>query len=149
MKFFRQNNYTEKAKILYFLNLVYFLSMTKSCDLFTTDRPYVTLYDAIYKKGSKQIWSVYHWYQSFFYGTLHMWARVDEEHNYKEKNVYFSNMKKIIKHYPMTGRLIVIRGYLSGHCPVSVKGHSFFLFFTVVDMFSRFLFRTPWKTRMQ
>jgi hypothetical protein len=30
--------------------------MTKSCDLFTTDRPYVTLYDAIYKKGSKQIW---------------------------------------------------------------------------------------------
>ena len=30
--------------------------MTKSCDLFTTDWPYVTLYDAIYKKGSKQIW---------------------------------------------------------------------------------------------
>ena len=30
--------------------------MTKSCDLFTTDRPYVTLYDTIYKKGSKQIW---------------------------------------------------------------------------------------------
>ena len=29
--------------------------MTKSSDLFTTDRPYVTLYDAIYKKGSKQI----------------------------------------------------------------------------------------------
>jgi hypothetical protein len=27
--------------------------MTKSCDLFTTDRPYVTLYDAIYKKGSR------------------------------------------------------------------------------------------------
>jgi hypothetical protein len=30
--------------------------MTKSCDLFTTDRPCVMLYDAIYKKGSKQIW---------------------------------------------------------------------------------------------
>jgi hypothetical protein len=30
--------------------------MTKSRDLFITDRPYVTLYDAIYKKGSKQIW---------------------------------------------------------------------------------------------
>jgi len=30
--------------------------MTKSCDLFTTVRPYVTLYDTIYKKGSKQIW---------------------------------------------------------------------------------------------
>jgi len=29
--------------------------MTKSHDLFTTDRPYVMLYDAIYKKGSKQI----------------------------------------------------------------------------------------------
>ena len=27
MKFFWQNNYTEKAKILYFLNLVYFLSL--------------------------------------------------------------------------------------------------------------------------
>jgi hypothetical protein len=40
--------------------------------------------------------------RSFFHGTLHMWARIDEEHNYKEKNVYFSNMKKIIKHYPMT-----------------------------------------------
>jgi hypothetical protein len=37
--------------------------------------------------------------------------RIDEEHNYKEKNVYFSNMKKIIKHYPMTDRLIVTRGY--------------------------------------
>jgi hypothetical protein len=36
--------------------------------------------------------------------------RIDEEHNYKEKNVYFSNMKKIIKHYPMTDRLIVTRG---------------------------------------
>jgi hypothetical protein len=27
LKFFRKNNYTEKAKILYFLNLVYFLSL--------------------------------------------------------------------------------------------------------------------------
>jgi hypothetical protein len=27
LKFFRQNNYTEKAEILYFLNLVYFLSL--------------------------------------------------------------------------------------------------------------------------
>jgi hypothetical protein len=27
LKFFRQNNYTEKAKILYFVNLVYFLSL--------------------------------------------------------------------------------------------------------------------------
>jgi hypothetical protein len=28
------------------------------------------------------------------------------------KNVYFSNMKKIIKHYPMTGQLIVTQGYV-------------------------------------
>ena len=42
----------------------------------------------------------------------HMWARIDEEHNLKEKNVYFSNMKKMIKHYPMTDRLIVIREYI-------------------------------------
>jgi hypothetical protein len=27
------------------------------------------------------------------------------------KNVYFSNMKKVIKHYPLTGRLIVTQGY--------------------------------------
>ena len=72
--------------------------MTKSRDLFTTDRPYVTLYDAIYKKGSKQIWVSVSLLSIFFYGTLHM-------------NVYFSNMKKIIKPYPMTGRLIVTRGY--------------------------------------
>jgi hypothetical protein len=38
---------------------------------------------------------------------------IDEEHNQKEKNVYFSNMKKIIKHYPMTDRLIVRRGYMN------------------------------------
>ena len=30
----------------------------------------------------------------------------------KKKNVYFSNMKQIIKHYPMTDRLIVIREYM-------------------------------------
>ena len=30
--------------------------MTKSRDIFTTDRLYVTYYDAIWKQGSKQIW---------------------------------------------------------------------------------------------
>jgi hypothetical protein len=30
--------------------------MTKSCALLTFDLPYVTQYDAIWKKGSKQIW---------------------------------------------------------------------------------------------
>ena len=31
----------------------------------------------------------------------------------KKQNVYFSNMNKIIKHYPMTDRLIVIREYIN------------------------------------
>jgi hypothetical protein len=30
----------------------------------------------------------------FFYGTLHMWARIDEEHNYKEKMFTFQTWKK-------------------------------------------------------
>jgi len=55
--------------------------MTKSCDLFTTDRPYVTLYDAIYKKGSNQIWVSVLLLSIFFLWNLHMWARIDEEHN--------------------------------------------------------------------
>jgi hypothetical protein len=62
--------------------------MTKSRDLFSTDRPYVTLCDAIYTKGSKQI-RVINCSRSFFYGTLHMLARIDEKHNYKEKMVTF------------------------------------------------------------
>ena len=33
-------------------------------------------------------------YQSFFYGTLHMRARIDEEHNYKEKMFTFQTWKK-------------------------------------------------------
>ena len=27
-----------------------------------------------------------------FYGTLHMWARIDEEHNYKEKMFTFQTL---------------------------------------------------------
>jgi hypothetical protein len=38
--------------------------------------------------------SVYPCYRSFFYGTLHMWARIDEEHNYKEKMFTFQTRKK-------------------------------------------------------
>ena len=69
--------------------------MTKSRDLFSTDRPYVTLCDAIYTKGSKQIWvSVINCSRSFFYGTLHMLARIDEEHNYKKKWLLFKHEKK-------------------------------------------------------
>ena len=33
-------------------------------------------------------------YQSFFYGILYMWARIDEEHNYKEKMFTFQTEKK-------------------------------------------------------
>ena len=32
-------------------------------------------------------------YRSFFYGTLHMCARLDEEHNYKEKMFTFQTWK--------------------------------------------------------
>ena len=39
-------------------------------------------------------------------GTLHMWARIDEKHNYEENNLYFSNMKKIIKHYQWLADLL-------------------------------------------
>ena len=117
MKFFRQNNYTEKAKILYFLNLVYFLSLVGlsqthvlywplTCLMWRNRMPFG-------KRVVNKYGSVCYYYRSFFHGTLHMWARIDEEHNYKEKNVYFSNMKKIIKHYPMTDRLIVTRGYIN------------------------------------
>jgi hypothetical protein len=59
MKFSDKKNYTEKAKAVLSQSGLLFKfgwPMTKSRDLFTTDRPYVTLYDAIYKKGSKQIW---------------------------------------------------------------------------------------------
>jgi hypothetical protein len=33
-------------------------------------------------------------YRSFFYGTLHMCARLDEEHSYKEKMFTFQTWKK-------------------------------------------------------
>ena len=72
-KFFRQSNYTEKAKILYFLNLLLFKfgrPMTTSCDLFTTDRPYVMLYNTIYKKDSKQIWISVSLLSIFFLGNF-------------------------------------------------------------------------------
>jgi hypothetical protein len=115
LKFLWQNNYTEKAKILYFLNLVYFLSLV---DLWQNHMIYLPLTGLMWrnttpfgKRVVNKYGSVCHYYRSFFHGTLHMWARIDEKHNSKEKNVYFSNMKKIIKHYPMTGRLIVTQGY--------------------------------------
>ena len=63
MKFFRQNNYTERTNILYFLinlNLVYFLSLV---GLWQNHVIYLPLtghairrHDAIYKRGGKQIW---------------------------------------------------------------------------------------------
>jgi hypothetical protein len=115
LKFFRQNNYTGKAEILYFLNLVYFLSLV---GLWQNHVIYLPLTGLMWrnmtpfgKRAVNKYGSVCHYYRFFFHGTLHMWARIDEEHNLK-KNVYFSNMKKIIKHYPVTGRLFVTRGYI-------------------------------------
>jgi hypothetical protein len=116
LKFFQTINYTEKAKILYFLNLVYFLSLVglwQNHVLYWTLTDFMRRHTTPFGKGRvNKYGSVCNYYRSFFQGTLHMWARIDEEHNWKGKNVYFSNMKKIIKHYPMTGRLIVRRGYL-------------------------------------
>jgi hypothetical protein len=119
LKFFRQNNYTEKAKILYFLNLVYFLSLL---GLWQNHVLYWPLTDLMWhnrtpfgKSVVNKYGSVCYYYRSFFHGTLHMWSWIDEEHNYKEKNFYFSNMKKIIKHYPMTDRLIVTQGYMKSY----------------------------------
>jgi hypothetical protein len=68
--------------------------MIKSYDLFTADWPYVTLYDAIYKKGSNQIRVSVPMLSIFFYGILHMWVKIDEEHNYKEKMFSFQTWQK-------------------------------------------------------
>jgi hypothetical protein len=85
LKFFRQNNYTEKAKILYFLNLVYFLSLVS---LWQNHVLYWPLTGFMWhnrtpfgKRVVNKYGSVCHYYWSFFHGTLHMWARIDEEHN--------------------------------------------------------------------
>ena len=83
--FFRQNNYTEKAKILYFLNLVYFLSLD---GLWQNHVLYWPLTGLMWrnrtpfgKRVVNKYGSVSYYYRSFFHGTLHMWARIDEEHD--------------------------------------------------------------------
>ena len=98
LKFFRQNNYTEKAKILYFLNMVYFLSLV---GLWYNHVIYLLLTGLMShymmpftKRVVNKYGSVCHCYRSFFYGTLYMWARIDEEHNYKEKMFTFQTWKK-------------------------------------------------------
>jgi hypothetical protein len=85
LKFFRQINYTEKAKILYFLNLVYFLSLV---DLWQNHVFNWTLIDFMWRHTTPfgkwrviKYVSVCNYYRSFFHGTLQMWARIDEEHN--------------------------------------------------------------------
>ena len=37
--------------------------------------------------------SVCYYYRSFFHGTLHMWARIDEEHNLKKNCLLFKHEK--------------------------------------------------------
>ena len=99
MKFFRQNNYTEKAKIMYFLNLVYFLSLVGLWQNHVIYLPLTGLMSRyttpFTKRVVKKYRSMCHCYRSFFYGTLHMWARIDEEHNYKEKMFSFQTWKKL------------------------------------------------------
>jgi hypothetical protein len=56
----------------------------------------------------------------------------------KKKNVYFSNMKKIIKHYPMTDRLIVRRGYRDTILALKASG----VFNSTMSGASRFQSRT-------
>ena len=82
---FRQINCTEKAKILYFLNLVYFLSLV---GLWQNHVLYWTLTGFMWRHTTpfgkwmvNKYRSVCYYYRSFFHGTLHMWARIDEEHN--------------------------------------------------------------------
>ena len=56
--------------------------MTKSCDLLNFDRLYATSYDAIWKKGVQTNMGQYVIIIDLFsHGTLHMWARIDEEYN--------------------------------------------------------------------
>ena len=116
LKFFKQNNYTEKAKILYFLNLVYFSSLVGLWQNHAIYLPLTGLMSHYTTPFTERVvnkfGSVCPCYWSFFYGTLHMWARIDEEENYKEKMFNFQTSKKIIKNFPMTGRLIVTQGYV-------------------------------------
>ena len=99
MKFFRQNNYTGKSEILYFLNLVYFLSLVGLWQNHVIYLPLTGLMwrnmmpfgkRAVNKYGSG---SVCHYYRSFVHGTLHMWARIDDEHYIKKKCLLFKNEK--------------------------------------------------------
>jgi len=117
LKFFRQYNYTEKAKILYFLIWFTFgWPMTKSCDLFTTDRPFVNLYDAIYKKGSKQIWVSVSFLSIFFlWNFTHVSKNRWRNINFIKKNEKDNQMTN-----PMTGRLIVTLGYMK-QVPVLIR----------------------------
>ena len=69
--------------------------MTKSCDLFTTERPYVTLYDTIYKKGSKQIWVSVSLLSLFFlWNFTHVSKNRWGIYNHKEKLFTFQTWKK-------------------------------------------------------
>ena len=74
MKFFWQNNYTEKAKILYFLNLIYFLCLV---GLWQNHVLYWPLTDFMWRNTTRfgktvvnKYGSVCYYYRSFFHGTL-------------------------------------------------------------------------------
>ena len=97
MKFFRQNNYTEKAKILYFLNLVYFLSLVGLWQNHVIYLPLTGLMSRYTTPFTKRVVNKYGslcpCYRSLFYGTLRMWARIDKAHNYQEKCLLYKHEK--------------------------------------------------------
>jgi hypothetical protein len=93
-----QNNYTERANILYFLNLVYFLSLIGLLQNHVIYLPLTGLMSHYTTPFTKRVGNKYGslcpCYRSYFYGTLNMWARIDEEHNYKEKMFTFQTWTK-------------------------------------------------------
>jgi hypothetical protein len=98
LEFFRQNNYTEKAKILYFLNLVYFLRLVGLWQNYVIYLPPTGLMSRYTTPFTKRVvnkyGSVCPCYRCFSYGTLHMWGRLDEEHNFKGKMFTFQTWKQ-------------------------------------------------------
>jgi hypothetical protein len=101
---------TQKKLITILFNLVYFLSLVGLWQNHVIDLPlnglmsrYTTPFYILHfyilrrhfaKRVVNKYGSVCHCYRSFFCGTLHMWARIDEEHNYKDKMFTFQTWNK-------------------------------------------------------
>jgi hypothetical protein len=123
-------NFSDKSitlkKLKYCTFLIWFTffklgwPMTKSYALLNFDRLYVTLFFSCLK--SKHFF-LFNYVPHLFLLTCVKFHGKKIDNNFilthiclppffqMAKNVYFSNMKKIIKHYPVTDRVIVRRGY--------------------------------------